>query len=81
MLLACGHVMLRRTILNGNGKLPWELELAVQQGVLVNVDSEFDFDNIAAAARKVCCRLNETHACRHQVCHSAAARCPSAVVP
>jgi len=46
-----------RTILNGNGKLPWELELAAEHGVLVNVDSEFDFENIAAAAKKVrgCC--------------------------
>ena len=43
-----------RTILNGNGKLPWELELAAQAGCLVNVDSEFDFQNIAAAAKKVC---------------------------
>ena len=42
-----------RTVLNGNGKLPWELELAVEQGVLVNIDSEFDFANIAAAAKKV----------------------------
>lgn len=42
-----------RTILNGNGKLPWELELAAQAGCLVNVDSEFDFQNIAAAAKKV----------------------------
>lgn len=42
-----------RTILNGNGKLPWELELAVETGVLINVDSEFDFANIIAAAKKV----------------------------
>jgi len=42
-----------RTILNGNGKLPWELELAAEAGCLVNVDSEFDFDNVAAAAKKV----------------------------
>lgn len=42
-----------RTIFNGNGKLPWELELAVEQGVLINIDSEFDFDNIKAAAKKV----------------------------
>lgn len=42
-----------RTIFNGNGKLPSELELAAQHGVLVNVDSEFDYENIAAAARKV----------------------------
>ena len=38
---------------NGNGKLPWELELAVSTGVLVNIDSEFDFANIVAAAKKV----------------------------
>ncbi|MEW5302539.1 MAG: hypothetical protein WDW38_002308 [Sanguina aurantia] len=42
-----------RTVFNGNGKLPWELEFAVEQGVLINVDSEFDFQNIAAAANKV----------------------------
>mmetsp|Transcript_9837 Transcript_9837/g.24534 ORF Transcript_9837/g.24534 Transcript_9837/m.24534 type:complete len:495 (-) Transcript_9837:356-1840(-) len=42
-----------RTIFNGNGKLPWELELAVANGVLVNVDSEFDFENIKAAAKKL----------------------------
>lgn len=40
-----------RTILNGNGKLPWELELAVKTGVLVNVDSEFDYANVVAAAK------------------------------
>lgn len=42
-----------RTIFNGNGKLPWELELAVANGVLVNVDSEFDLENIKAAAKKL----------------------------
>lgn len=42
-----------RTVLNGNGKLPWELRLAIQEGVLVNVDSEFDLQNIAAAAEAV----------------------------
>lgn len=63
----CGaneYVRMRRTVLNGNGKLPWELELAAQHGVLVNVDSEFDLRNIAAAARatdkriKVLIRIN-----------------------
>lgn len=38
--------------MNGNGKLPWELDLAAELGVLVNVDSEFDLENIKAAARK-----------------------------
>ena len=51
-------------MLNGNGKLPWELELAAEHGVLVNVDSEFDLRNIAAAAKaadkrvKVLIRIN-----------------------
>lgn len=40
---------------NGNGKLPAELEVAVKAGVLVNIDSEFDLENIRAAARKVRC--------------------------
>lgn len=38
---------------NGNGKQPWELELAVEHGVLINVDSEFDLHNIRAAAQKL----------------------------
>eukprot|EP01025_Chloroclados_australasicus_P029433 TRINITY_DN29423_c0_g1_i1.p1 TRINITY_DN29423_c0_g1~~TRINITY_DN29423_c0_g1_i1.p1 ORF type:complete len:528 (+),score=66.34 TRINITY_DN29423_c0_g1_i1:67-1650(+) len=42
-----------KTVFNGNGKLPSELELAVEKNVLVNVDSEFDLENIAAAAKKV----------------------------
>ena len=42
-----------RTIFNGNGKLPAELRFAVEQGVLINCDSEFDLDNIAEAARAV----------------------------
>lgn len=42
-----------RTVFNGNGKQPWELELAVEHGVLVNVDSEFDLHNIRAAAQKL----------------------------
>jgi hypothetical protein len=40
----------RRTIFNGNGKLPRELELAVDNGVLINVDSEFDLANIQVGA-------------------------------
>lgn len=47
-----GHPV-RRTIFNGNGKLPAELRFAVEQGVLINCDSEFDLDNIAEAARAV----------------------------
>lgn len=50
---ALRDVRVRRTILNGNGKLPWELELAVELGVLINIDSEFDYANIVAASKKV----------------------------
>lgn len=42
-----------RTIFNGNGKQPKELEMAVDLGVLINIDSEFDLENIKAAAGKV----------------------------
>uniref|UniRef100_A0A0D6QYP7 diaminopimelate decarboxylase n=1 Tax=Araucaria cunninghamii TaxID=56994 RepID=A0A0D6QYP7_ARACU len=40
-----------RCIFNGNGKLLEDLVLAAQEGVLVNVDSEFDLENIVEAAR------------------------------
>eukprot|EP01018_Ginkgo_biloba_P007435 Gb_31298 [translate_table: standard] len=40
-----------RCIFNGNGKLLEDLVLAAQEGVLVNVDSEFDLENIVDAAR------------------------------
>jgi diaminopimelate decarboxylase len=62
-ILENGNIVYR-TILNGNGKLPWELEEAARQGVLINVDSEFDLKNIIAAAQttgtpvKVLLRIN-----------------------
>lgn len=40
-----------RCIFNGNGKLLEDLVLAAQEGVFVNIDSEFDLDNIISAAR------------------------------
>lgn len=40
-----------RAVFNGNGKLPWELRLAVENGTLVNIDSEFDLANVSAAAK------------------------------
>ena len=48
-----------RTIFNGNGKRSFELELAIQHGVMINIDSEFDLENIRAAAAKVgtCARV------------------------
>jgi len=42
-----------KIIFNGNGKLPEELEYAVKAGVCINVDSEFDYENIREAAVKV----------------------------
>lgn len=42
-----------KLIFNGNGKLPKELELAAKHGVLINIDSEFDLENIVQAASKV----------------------------
>ena len=42
---------MNRCIFNGNGKLLKDLVLAAEAGVFVNVDSEFDLENIVAAAR------------------------------
>eukprot|EP00210_Caulerpa_lentillifera_P004973 g4747.t1 len=42
-----------KLIFNGNGKLIKELELAAKHGVLVNIDSEFDLENIIQAASNV----------------------------
>lgn len=41
----------KRCIFNGNGKLLKDLVLAAEEGVFVNVDSEFDLGNIVTAAR------------------------------
>lgn len=46
-------ISLCRTVFNGNGKLPWELQLAVKHRVMINVDSEFDLQNISEAAHAV----------------------------
>ncbi|KAF6166704.1 hypothetical protein GIB67_005566 [Kingdonia uniflora] len=40
-----------RCIFNGNGKLLEDLVLAAKAGVFINVDSEFDLENIVTAAR------------------------------
>ncbi len=42
-----------RIIFNGNGKTIDELILAVQHGVMVNIDSEFDLQHIQQAAERV----------------------------
>ena len=34
-------------------QLPWELELGVKEDCLINIDSEFDFENISRAAEAV----------------------------
>jgi len=40
-----------RTVFNGNGKMVHELQMAVEYGMLINCDSEFDLAHIATAAR------------------------------
>ncbi|KAI3503486.1 hypothetical protein L1887_31929 [Cichorium endivia] len=40
-----------RCFFNGNGKLLEDLVFAAQEGVFVNIDSEFDLDHIVSAAR------------------------------
>lgn len=50
LALRCGYDP-EKMIFNGNGKLPSELVQAVENGVMINVDSEFDFDNILQAAK------------------------------
>lgn len=46
------HINLEcRCVFNGNGKILEDLVLAAQEGVFVNIDSEFDLENIVAAAR------------------------------
>lgn len=40
-----------RCVLNGNGKLLEELALAAEHGVLVNIDSEFDLQQIVEASQ------------------------------
>jgi diaminopimelate decarboxylase len=41
-----------RCIFNGNGKFPADLAFAAAQGCLINIDSEFDLENIREAAKK-----------------------------
>ena len=43
----------KRIILNGNGKTPAELREAITAQVIINVDSNFDFENIENAAKEV----------------------------
>lgn len=64
-MLSCGIVFLKtRCIFNGNGKVLEDLVLAAQYGTFVNIDSEFDLENIVMAARitgkqvKVLLRIN-----------------------
>jgi diaminopimelate decarboxylase len=39
-------------VFNGNGKMQQELDLAVDNGVLVNIDSEFDLEHIILSGKK-----------------------------
>lgn len=70
---------LSRCILNGNGKLLHELVLAAEEGVLVNIDSEFDLRHVIEAGRlggkqvKVLLRVNpdvdpKVYVCQNRKC-------------
>ncbi|KAE9590922.1 hypothetical protein Lal_00023277 [Lupinus albus] len=48
----------KRCIFNGNGKIVDDLVLAAKAGVFVNIDSEFDLENIVAASRVAGKRVN-----------------------
>jgi diaminopimelate decarboxylase len=41
-------------VFNGNGKTQAELNLAVENGIMVNIDSEFDLEHIILAAQQNC---------------------------
>lgn len=45
------YILKIRCIFNGNGKTLEDLILAAESGVFVNIDSEFDLENIVTAAR------------------------------
>lgn len=49
---------MNRCIFNGNGKVLDDLVLAAKEGVFVNIDSEFDLENIIAAAKIAQKRVN-----------------------
>ena len=44
---------MNRCIFNGNGKILEDLVLAAQEGVFINIDSEFDLENIVMAAARI----------------------------
>ncbi|KAK4382277.1 Diaminopimelate decarboxylase 1, chloroplastic [Sesamum angolense] len=47
-----------RCVFNGNGKILEDLILAAEAGVFVNIDSEFDLENIVASAKIVGKKVN-----------------------
>ena len=49
---------MNRCIFNFNGKVLDDLVLAAKEGVFVNIDSEFDLENIIAAAKIAQKRVN-----------------------
>lgn len=49
--LKCGFPP-NKIVFNGNGKTFDELRLAINAGVLINIDSEFDLDHIIAAGKR-----------------------------
>ena len=51
LALKCGFEG-KQIFFNGNGKLIWELELAIEAGCYLNVDSKFDARNICRVAEE-----------------------------
>ena len=51
LALKCGFEG-KQIFFNGNGKLVWEIELAIEAGCYLNVDSKFDARNICRVAEK-----------------------------
>ena len=47
-----------RCVFNGNGKILEDLVLAAESSVFVNIDSEFDLENIVSASRITGKRVN-----------------------
>lgn len=52
------NALVNRCIFNGNGKILDDLVLAAKEGVFVNIDSEFDLENIVAAPKIAWKRVN-----------------------
>ncbi|XWS56530.1 hypothetical protein CRYUN_Cryun09bG0093100 [Craigia yunnanensis] len=58
VLVSAGLFKCSWCIFNGNGKIVEDLVLATREGVFVNIDSEFDMENIISVARIASRKVN-----------------------